>query len=96
MRVYGMLLQASQAHIKVNTKRLYQADGYAVRELLKMTSLLYGAMKTNQNSAGDQQHDDSAKFKFDLGAKVRGVHSPLQSTCSQALQVVGQRFRIKD
>ncbi|XP_063077149.1 clusterin-associated protein 1 homolog [Engraulis encrasicolus] len=61
---------ATQAHIKVNTKRLYQADGYAVRELLKMTSLLYGAMKTNQSAAGDQQRDDSTKFKFDLGAKI--------------------------
>ncbi|XP_031416749.1 clusterin-associated protein 1 homolog [Clupea harengus] len=69
---------ASQAHIKVNTKRLYQADGYAVRELLKMTSLLYGAMKTNQNSAGDQQHDDSAKFKFDLGAKIADLKAARQ------------------
>ncbi|XP_048090039.1 clusterin-associated protein 1 homolog isoform X2 [Alosa alosa] len=69
---------ATQAHIKVNTKRLYQADGYAVRELLKMTSLLYGAMKTNQNATGDQQHDDSAKFKFDLGSKIADLKAARQ------------------
>ncbi|KAL2078256.1 hypothetical protein ACEWY4_025941 [Coilia grayii] len=69
---------ATQAHIKVNTKRLYQADGYAVRELLKMTSLLYGAMKTNQNAAGEQQHDDSTKFKFDLGAKIADLKAARQ------------------
>ena len=39
--------QATKAHIKLNTKRLYGADGYAVKELLKVTSVLYDAMKTN-------------------------------------------------
>ena len=38
---------ATKAHIKLNTKRLYGADGYAVKELLKVTSVLYDAMKTN-------------------------------------------------
>merc|ERR1711907_871552 len=27
---------ATKAHIKLNTKKLYQADGYAVKELLKV------------------------------------------------------------
>ena len=39
--------QATKAHIKLNTKKLYGADGYAVKELLKVTSVLYSAMKTN-------------------------------------------------
>lgn len=41
-------VQASKAHIKLNTKKLYMADGYAVKELLKISSLLYSAMRTNQ------------------------------------------------
>jgi len=40
-------MQATKAHIKLNTKKLYGADGYAVKELLKVTSVLYSAMKTN-------------------------------------------------
>ncbi|CAG0902998.1 unnamed protein product [Darwinula stevensoni] len=50
-------LMATKAHIKLNTKKLYQADGYAVREILKVASLLYEAMKnapsesTNENAA---------------------------------------------
>lgn len=44
-------MQATKAHIKLNTKKLYGADGYAVKELLKVTSVLYSAMKTN---AGNQ------------------------------------------
>ena len=31
----------------MNTKKLYGADGYAVKELLKVTSVLYTAMKAN-------------------------------------------------
>ena len=38
-------LQATKAHIKLNPKKLYSADGYAVKELLKVASLLYAAMK---------------------------------------------------
>lgn len=36
-------LFASKARIKLNTKKLYQADGYAVQELLKIASILYKA-----------------------------------------------------
>ena len=64
-------LQATKAHIKLNTKRLYQADGYAVKEMLKITSVLYSAMKTKQMALGDQSEEDNSKFKFDLGSRVR-------------------------
>ena len=40
--------QASKAHLKLNTKKLYGADGYAVKELLKVAAILYSAMRTNQ------------------------------------------------
>lgn len=64
-------LQATKAHIKVNTKRLYQADGYAVKEMLKITAVLYSAMKTKEQASGDKlEEEDSSKFKFDLGSKV--------------------------
>ena len=38
---------ATKAHIKLNPKKLYQSDGYAVKELIKVTSVLYSAMKIN-------------------------------------------------
>ncbi|XP_051737607.1 clusterin-associated protein 1 homolog isoform X1 [Ctenopharyngodon idella] len=61
---------ATKAHVKLNLKRLYQADGYAVKELLKITSILYNAMKTKENASGDQNNDENSKFKFDLGSKI--------------------------
>lgn len=68
-------LQATKAHIKVNLKRLYQADGYAVKEMLKITSVLYNAMKTNETGGDKPSSDDtSSKFTFTLASKVRYFH----------------------
>ncbi|KAI9205421.1 Clusterin-associated protein-1-domain-containing protein [Polychytrium aggregatum] len=36
-------VQAPKAHIKLNTRKLYMADGYAVKELLKIADILYQA-----------------------------------------------------
>uniref|UniRef100_F6ZII8 Clusterin-associated protein 1 n=1 Tax=Ciona intestinalis TaxID=7719 RepID=F6ZII8_CIOIN len=35
---------ATKIHIKLNTKRLYMADGYSVKELLKVASVLHSAI----------------------------------------------------
>uniref|UniRef100_A0A3B1K155 Clusterin associated protein 1 n=1 Tax=Astyanax mexicanus TaxID=7994 RepID=A0A3B1K155_ASTMX len=70
---------ATKAHIKLNLKRLYQADGYAVKEMLKITSVLYNAMKTKQNADDDQNLDEgSSKFKFDLGSKIADLKAARQ------------------
>uniref|UniRef100_A0A3B4Z9V5 Clusterin associated protein 1 n=1 Tax=Stegastes partitus TaxID=144197 RepID=A0A3B4Z9V5_9TELE len=69
---------ATKAHIKVNTKRLYQADGYAVKEMLKITSVLYSAMKTKQMALGDRAEEDNNKFKFDLGSRISDLKAARQ------------------
>ncbi|XP_061121416.1 clusterin-associated protein 1 homolog [Syngnathus typhle] len=61
---------ATKAHIKMNTKRLYQADGYAVKEMLKITSVLYNAMKTKQMAQEDRVEEENTKFKFELGTRI--------------------------
>ena len=35
--------QAARARVKLNAKRLYGADGYAVKELLKISNILHQA-----------------------------------------------------
>jgi hypothetical protein len=35
----------SKAWIKLNTKKLYSADGYAVQEMLKIATLIYNSMQ---------------------------------------------------
>ncbi|XP_013381095.1 clusterin-associated protein 1 [Lingula anatina] len=62
---------ATKAHIKLNTKKLYQADGYAVKELLKVTAVLYNAMKTNVVDKEDQEDDnDASALSFDISSRI--------------------------
>ena len=62
--------QATKAHIKMNARKLYQADGYAVKELLKVASLLYNAvrMKTAGGSGDADNHNHNVSF--DISSKV--------------------------
>nr|XP_049605137.1 clusterin-associated protein 1 homolog isoform X2 [Syngnathus scovelli] len=69
---------ATKAHIKMNTKRLYQADGYAVKEMLKITSVLYNAMKTKQMAQEDRVEEENTKFKFELGTRISDLKAARQ------------------
>jgi clusterin-associated protein 1 len=68
---------ASKANIKLNPKRLYQADGYAVRELLKATSVLYNALRVDITAL-----DDSTSFssQIDISSKVHELAMTRQLT----------------
>ncbi|GFS58325.1 clusterin-associated protein 1 [Trichonephila inaurata madagascariensis] len=61
---------AIKGYIKLNAKKLYTADGYAVKELLKLTSLLYEAMKTKTDNDLESLDDDSGmSHNFDISSK---------------------------
>ena len=63
---------ATKAHVKLHAKKLYQSDGYAVKEILKVTTVLYNAMKMNQNSLeGGQSSEDTSELPtFDISSKL--------------------------
>ena len=57
--------------MKLSTKRLYQADGYAVKELLKVTSVLYNAIRANSEIYHDHGDDGGCpSLSFDISSKV--------------------------
>ncbi|KAK2543835.1 Cluap1 [Columba livia] len=93
---------ATKAHIKLNTKRLYQADGYAVKELLKVTSVLYGAMNTKGVERADVNEEDSSKFKFDLGSKIsdlkaaRQLASEITSKGASLYDLLGKEVELRE
>ncbi|XP_030762983.1 clusterin-associated protein 1 homolog isoform X2 [Sitophilus oryzae] len=66
---------ALKAGIKLNTKRLYQADGYAVKELLKITTILYDALAINlEENEDDKFNEDNFSFRdFDISDKVNDL-----------------------
>merc|ERR1719240_1801008 len=56
---------ASHAHLKLNCKRLYAADGHAVRELLKVARLLKSAQElkeTKEEEDTDRMHATPAEI----------------------------------
>ncbi|XP_064093964.1 clusterin-associated protein 1-like isoform X2 [Macrobrachium nipponense] len=60
---------ASKAHVRLNTKKLYQSDGYAVQEILKALALLYSAI---QNNAEGNKVEDQTRpaIHFDVSNKI--------------------------
>ncbi|XP_015269037.1 PREDICTED: clusterin-associated protein 1 [Gekko japonicus] len=93
---------ATKAHIKLNTKKLYQADGYAVKELLKITSVLYNAMKTKGIDAVDAEEEDAGKFKFDLGSRIselkaaRQLASEITSKGASLYDLLGKEVELRE
>ncbi|XP_010838684.1 PREDICTED: clusterin-associated protein 1 isoform X1 [Bison bison bison] len=93
---------ATKAHIKLNTKKLYQADGYAVKELLKITSVLYNAMKTKGMEGSERAEGDVSKFKFDLGSKIadlkaaRQLASEITSKGASLYDLLGKEVELRE
>jgi len=53
---------------------LYQADGYAVKELLKIVSVLYKAIESDDSENHDEEEDHTSNFNaIDVSSKVYGI-----------------------
>ncbi|KAK7063299.1 Clusterin-associated protein 1 [Halocaridina rubra] len=60
---------ASKASVRLNTKKLYQSDGYAVQEILKALTLLYAAIQNNNNESNLEDHPETT-LNFDVSNKI--------------------------
>jgi len=65
---------------KLNTRKLYGADGYAVKELLKLAMVLYDAQKS-VNEKGEFSNEEN----FGLSSKLSDLKST-RSLCSQIVE----------
>ncbi|OAD61935.1 Clusterin-associated protein 1 [Eufriesea mexicana] len=68
---------ALKTNVKLNTKKLYQADGYAVKELLKVATLLYDA-QNNSNNSNIMSDDNFNVVSFDISDKINELKSTRQ------------------
>jgi len=65
-----------KTNIKLNTKKLYQADGYAVKEMLKITTLLYDAQNSIDIEQGRPGSDHM--INFDISDKINELKTTRQ------------------
>lgn len=94
---------ATKAHIKLNTKKLYQADGYVVKELLKMTSVLYSALKYNQENENEEENSErNLNIQFDISSQIgdlrraRELASEITSKGSSIFDLLGREVDLRD
>eukprot|EP00931_Biecheleriopsis_adriatica_P030538 TRINITY_DN17_c1_g1_i1.p1 TRINITY_DN17_c1_g1~~TRINITY_DN17_c1_g1_i1.p1 ORF type:complete len:445 (+),score=137.86 TRINITY_DN17_c1_g1_i1:91-1425(+) len=73
---------------KLNPKKLYGADGYAVKELLRLAQTLYDAQK----SIGDTSYDGGSE-DFTLNSKLADLKST-RSLCSQIVETGASLFEL--
>ena len=64
-------LFASKARITLNPKRLYEAQGYAVKEMLKIAQMMYKAMQSSQQTEEDE--NAGALMDFNMSSKLHNL-----------------------
>lgn len=61
----------AKARIRLNPKKLYAADGFAVKELLKLARVLYEASRIDVATLEADDDDDDVSVKSLLGSRVK-------------------------
>ncbi|KAI8924489.1 Clusterin-associated protein-1-domain-containing protein [Entophlyctis helioformis] len=89
---------APKAHLKLNTRRLYQADGYAVKDLLKIANLLYEA-----NRIQPEHDEDMVSIPpLDISNKVgqlktcRTLASEITEKGAELYDLLGREIELRD
>ncbi|XP_072931586.1 clusterin-associated protein 1 isoform X2 [Epargyreus clarus] len=67
MVTHAVELFHSRANLKLNGKKIYGADGWAVRELLKVANLLRAALAS---PAADDQQIDASPLVYDVSNRI--------------------------
>nr|CAH7733132.1 unnamed protein product [Callosobruchus chinensis] len=94
---------ALKANVKLNTKRLYQADGYAVKELLKIATVLYDALHIFLDEMEKDELEDSTLDirNFDIPDKVnelkisRQIASEITTTGANLFDLLGKEMDLR-
>ncbi|CAF3481044.1 unnamed protein product [Rotaria socialis] len=76
---------ATRAHLKLNTKKLYQADGYAVKEILKVIAPLYKALRDTENKELDDEDDIDNSYRYAMNDDISTLKNARQ-LCSTITQ----------
>lgn len=87
---------ATKAHIKLNTKKLYQADGTVVKELLKMTSVLYNALKLSNETENQEENGMNGTTNLSLAFDISSQIGELRRARELASEITSKGASIYD
>ena len=58
----------------LNPKKLYEASGYAVKELLKIATMMYKAMQSSENMLEDEDMGGTTSMMdFNMSSKLHNL-----------------------
>jgi len=86
----------SKSRIKLSMKKLYQADGLAVQEMLKVATLLYQAMNSNQGEDEDSSLDFGANSKLQSVKSARGLASEITESGAKLYDLLGREKDLRE
>ena len=88
---------ASKAKIRLNTKRLYSADGKAVKELLKIAQMLYSASRANVSAdAGNEEFEGSAMPPQNNIKNARLLATEITERGARLHDLLGNEKQVRD
>ena len=88
---------AERASIKLNPRRLYSADGYAVKELLKIASILYKAFRVNiDTDETDSEITQDFSLKLSDLKTCKQLANDITSKGAVLYDLLGQELELRD
>jgi clusterin-associated protein 1 len=57
----------------LNPKKLYEATGYAVKELLKIATMMYKAMQSSGSILEEEEMGQSTMMDFNMSSKLHNL-----------------------
>lgn len=80
----------SKARVKLNIKMLYRADGFAVKELLKVASLLYESIRTQESEPEKSSDSVSLSSKLEELKSMRALSTEIIETGAKIYSLLGK------
>lgn len=87
--------------IRLNTKKLYRADGHSVKEMLKLVDVLAAALRANTDGGGDDDIEvDMAKFDLSSFGEAlkstRSLASEITTRGSTLHELLGDEVELRE
>ncbi|OON21600.1 hypothetical protein X801_02501 [Opisthorchis viverrini] len=92
---------ATRANIRLNTKKLYQANGYAVKEMMKIATILYTATYTQRRQDAGDTTELCVTELFDVARRKqlqegRSLASQLASSGASLHALLGKEVDLRE